>query len=76
MKSFFSTKVKKFKPWDKLGIARSVYDKVKPWKHANLTKEKFEEFIELMPDQFITDIKRESEAEQLIKAIFGESSKS
>lgn len=60
------------KPWAILKVSRKQYCTARPWKAANLSRERFEKVLALLPDGMIDQIHLENDAERLIAATFGE----
>lgn len=67
-----SEKSSREKPWAILGISRRQYDTVKPWKRANMSKDKFAKLICLVPPEAIKSLKEHADAERLLEAAFGQ----
>lgn len=57
-------------PWNTLGLSRSQYFASAPWKRAKMKREKFEEFLRLMPPDFTANVRKEADAEELVLAMF------
>ncbi len=59
------------KPWAILGYSRKRYEALRLWKRAGVSREKFEDFLRLMPHEALKLIKDNADAEKLTAAIFG-----
>lgn len=66
-------KLKAEKPWAILGYSRKQYEALRLWKRAGISREKFEDFLRIMPHEAIKIIKDEADAERLTGVIFGKS---
>ena len=52
-------------------IPRSRYEAAQPWKKAGLTRAKFEELLQLIPDELVSEMRDHAVAEILVESIFG-----
>ena len=59
------------KPWAILRIPRKRYEAAQPWKKAGLTRAKFEELLQLIPDELVREMRDHAVAEILVESIFG-----
>ena len=59
------------KPWTRLGIIKGQYKKVRPWKAAKMSRERYEKIILNVPQELIEEYQREAEADMLLEAVFG-----
>ena len=66
--------LKREKPWAKLRMSRCEYETKCPWAKSVLSRKRWEEGLEYLPDEAIDTIYREVEADLLVEAIFGKES--
>ena len=59
------------KPWATLKASRKQYCTARPWKKADMSREKFEEMLSILPEGMIDEIHLQADAERLIAAAFG-----
>ncbi|GAB6060294.1 hypothetical protein [Desulfonatronum parangueonense] len=55
------------KPWAILGLTRKQYASARAWKKAGMTKEKYEEMLNLIPHEAMEILKDEADAERLVE---------
>ena len=59
------------KLWQRMGITRSQYFAVRPWKKADMSRAKYEKIIMAVPQEFLTEIRITAEADALVGRILG-----
>ncbi len=59
-------------PWEKLSMSRKAYAAAKPWKKAGMKRSQFESLVVLLSDEMICELKREGDAERMLKKVFGD----
>lgn len=59
------------KPWAILRLSRKRYEAGQPWKKAGLSRAKFEELLQLIPDELIGEMRDHAVAELLVESVFG-----
>jgi hypothetical protein len=59
----------KAKPWETLGIPRTRYLGIKPWKAAKMERKAFEAILDKVTPEALDCLKREAEAESLVEAM-------
>lgn len=71
--SSFTNNLKKEKPWAIMGLTRSQYQRLKPWKSAQkkISKEQFEDLVRELGANFFKDLKFQSDVGELMQGIFG-----
>lgn len=63
--------LKREKPWAKLRLTRHQYETARPWVKAGMARQKWEELLLLMPDDFVDACHLEADADRLVEAMFG-----
>lgn len=59
------------KPWAKLRMNRRQYAASRMWKKCGIERADFERRLECIPDELITRMYEEADAELLVEAMFG-----
>ena len=63
--------LKSEKPWAKLRLTRREYETKRPWAAAGINRKRWEEILLEFPDEAITALYLEADAEKLVEAMFG-----
>jgi len=63
------------KPWATLKISRRQYETARPWKKSGMSRQMFEELLATLPlpEGGVDQLRREADADKLLRAAFGES---
>jgi len=54
-----------------MGITRSQYFTIRPWKKAGMSRGKYERIIMAVPQKILTEVRITAEADALVEKIFG-----
>ena len=65
--------LRRIKPWQRIGLSKRQYLTEKPWKGSDLSREKFERIMSVVPQEYLDELRITVEAEMLVEAVFGQS---
>lgn len=54
-----------------MGISRTQYFAIRPWKKAGMSRAKYEKIIMVVPREILTEIRITAEADALVDRMFG-----
>jgi len=61
------------KPWYVLGVTRRQYETARPWKLARMERGAFDALVASLPHDYVTEKRRGFDAQQLVNALFKDS---